>query len=176
MSESVNPILVAGATAIAGFVVAEVSRRVANAMVGDPAIMEAEKYDEMHRRLNEQNIRGPRTPVTPRPAVAHTSGRKLSVSKEKGSPVMNHVREAMNQLALAEKSTNCGVCRKGAAAARDAVKRESEIIVRADSKSQIIQELKTAGKLPKTARWDKLSPDQKSFINRVVEGSIQNGI
>jgi hypothetical protein len=162
---------------VAGGIIVELSKHFANAVVGSPEKLEAEKFEEMHRRLDGRSFQISRSSPTAEPTPARRTGvaRTGRTTDKTTSPVMEHVREAMNHLALAEKATNCGVCKKGAAAAREAVKRESEVIVRADSKYNVIQDLKAAGAIPEDSRWDKLKPEQKSWINKKVERSIQNG-
>jgi hypothetical protein len=171
-----NALLVGIGTMAAGALVVELSKHFANVVIGSSEKLEAEKYEEMHRRLDGKNFHIARTPM-PRDPVSRIRSRVMGPGKHDNSvsPVMEHIHGALQQLEEAKKSTRCGVCQKGAAAAIEAVKRESEVIVRADSKYQVIQDLKNAGKLPKDARWDKLNPGQKKFINDYVERRIQHG-
>ena len=171
-----NPLLIAIATTVAGIAFVEISKKVADAVVGNPAELEAQKYEIMHQRLEGRQFFLPREDAALVPPPKTGSRRSLGVSKDEASPVMTHIREALHHLELAEQSTKCGVCRKGAAAAQKAVIQESAVIARADSKSQVIQQLKAAGKIPQSARWDMLNPKQKKFINAVAERSIQNAI
>jgi hypothetical protein len=176
----INSQLVYGIGAsIIGALFVEGSKRLANAIVGDPHEIEAQKYEEMHRRLEGKHYHIPTVeePVT-RARVAPIRRQPVArlAVKEAGSPVMEHVRETLRHLDAAMGSTTCGVCQKELKAAKAVVEERSAIIVRADQKQQVMRQLKDAGKIPQNVRWDMLNPKQKKFINEVVERSIKNGL
>jgi hypothetical protein len=163
---------------IIGILVVEGSKRLANAIVGDPHEIESQKYEEMHRRLEGKHYHIPMAEDLVSPArvtpVRRQPVARLAV-KEAGSPVMEHVRETLRHLDAAMVSTTCGVCQKELKAAKAVVEERSAIIMRADQKQQVMRQLKDAGKIPQNVRWDMLNPKQKKFINEVVERSIKNG-
>ena len=177
MSDGGKAILIGLGTAIAGVVIVEASKHLANAVVGDPHAIDEQKYEEMHRRLAGKSFHISK-PLVREDAVsplgAKVAGR--TVVRKKGAPVMEYVHRSIQQLEDAKKSTNCGVCQKEIDASIASIKNHSQIIVRADGKQQVIEDLKSAGKLPKDARWDKLNSEQRKFINNYVERSIVNGI
>lgn len=155
-------------------------RRLADAIAGDPLEIEAQKYELMHRRLSERNFYIPpaaqdSAPVSRVRSVARQMPVKRIAIAEAGSPVMEHVRASLKHLDEAKASTTCGVCKKHIDAAKQQVVEQSEVIVRADAKQQVMRQLKAAGKLPQKVRWDQLKPEQKHFIDKVVERSIKNG-
>ena len=169
-TNSIGQPLVAGlVTLVSTVAIGEVSKRLANAISGDPEEHEAQRYEAISRKIDQAQFH------IPRPAEeGGAAPRKIVRQGTSKGQVMDHVHEALEQLDEAEKSTRCGVCIKGIKAAKKAVIENSQIIVRADSKYQIMQDLKVAGKIPKDATWATLNPKQKQFINQRVERSIQN--
>lgn len=160
--------------------VTAVGRKLADTIVGDPLEIEAQKYEAMHQRLSGRHFYIPPAAQDPvpvsraRPVARQQPVRKIAIA-EAGSPVMEHIRASLKHLDEAKASTTCGVCQKHLDAAKKEVVEQSEIIVKADSKQQVMRQLKAAGKLPPKVRWDQLSPKQKRFIDNVVERSIKNG-
>jgi len=176
MAEGSNAIVIGLGTAIAGAIIVGLSKHVANAVIGDPRAIDEQKYEEMHRRLEGKSFHISKPLVREEPVSRVGSKVVGRTAMKKGAPVMEYVHRSIQQLEDAKKSTNCGVCQKEIDASIASIKNHSQIIVRADGKQQIIEDLKAAGKLPKNARWDKLNSEQRKFINNYVERSIANGI
>jgi hypothetical protein len=174
MGDTSKALMVGIASLVGGTIVIGLSKKLANAVVGNPDEIEAQKYEVMHQRLAQRNFYIPRESSStgtaePRKQASRSPRSSPSPKKVQSAAVMDHIRGALQELEAAKGVTKCGVCQKGITAAIAAVKDESAVIARADSKFQVLQELKDAGKIPATASWYTLKPKQKEFINKVAE-------
>ncbi len=176
MAEGRDAIVIGLGTAVAGAIIVGLSKHIANVVVGDPRVIDEQKFEEMHRRLEGKSFHISKPLVQDEPVARVGSKVVGRAVRKKSAPVMDYIHDSIQQLEEAKKSTKCGVCLKEIDASIASIKDHSQIIVRADSKQQIIEDLKAAGKLPKNARWDKLNSEQRKFINNYVERSIANGI
>jgi hypothetical protein len=170
MGDTGKALMVGIASIVGGTIVVGLSKRLADAVVGDPDEIEAKKYEVMHERLSKRDFYIPReSSSTGTPEPRRQKSHRASPQKVDSPAVMDHIRGALQELETAKGATKCGVCQKGITAAIAAVKEESAVIARADSKFKVLQELKDAGKIPVTASWYTLKPRQKEFITKVAE-------
>jgi len=155
---------VAIATAITSVIIAKLSGKLADMISGDPKDADERMYDEIHGKIGKASfqISSPTSKV---------ASRKIKIVMDQPS-TMAFVKGAIEQLEKAEKSTNCGVCKKKLLAAKQAVITEAKVIGTSDAKYQVMKDLKKAGKIPTNAKWNQLSHEQKNFINKIVEKGV----
>lgn len=165
------------ATALTSLIISKLAGKVAGSLVGTPEESEEEMYNRIYGQIENAQIRSP-PQYTPAPsrsvarrAPARAPARVLpaALPYTDNSGTMGYVSSALENLAAAKSSTNCGVCQKKIESAIKAVKTESAIIVKSEIKHGIISELKAKGKLPQNAGWNQLTPAQKAFINKKTE-------
>jgi hypothetical protein len=156
---------VAMATAIASVIIAKLSGKVADVLTGSGDDNDEKMYDEFHKKIGKSSFR------LPAKKTGSTVGRKIKTVMDQPS-TMAFVTGAIDQLQKAKKSTHCGVCQKKLDAAITAVVQEAEVIRVSDAKYQIMKDLKKAGKIPTTSTWNQLSPEQKTFINKIAEKGV----
>ncbi len=161
----VDAIGVAVATAITSVIIAKLSGKVADVISGSSDDDTDKMYEEFHSKVSQSNFR-----ISPVKGTKVAS-RKIKTVMDQPS-TMKFVTGAIEQLKEAKKSTRCGVCQKKLDDAIQAVVHEAKIIKISDAKFQVIQELKQAGKIPRKTTWNQLSPEQKTFINKVAEKGV----
>jgi hypothetical protein len=170
-------IAIAAATTVFTVVAGEISKRAANAIVGDPQQHEARMYDEIQRKLDQSHFNIPRREEESSDMAPRKMKRQgARAGQKEPSQVMDYIHEVKDTLKKAKGSTRCGVCIKGIEAMEKSVEENSQTTVRADAKWNVMQDLKKAGKIPKNATWNTLNSKQKNFVNRYVEGLVKNGI
>jgi Mg2+ and Co2+ transporter CorA len=172
MAETGQALMVGIASIVGGAIVVGLSKKIADAVVGDADKLEEEKYELMHQRLAQRQfyIPPPGNSTTFETAGSSDS-RRQSVPASVTGP-MEYVRGALQNLEDAKGTTKCGVCQKELAESIKLLKSKTAVIERADMKYKFLQDLKSAGKIPEGATWYSLKPKQKEFINRKVEEAM----
>jgi len=179
MADTGQALMVGIASIVGGAIVVGLSKKLADAVVGDPDKLDEEKYELMHQRLSQRQfyIPPPGNSTTfgtagspePRQQMSHHRNDRPSVSV---TGPMEYVRGALQNLEEAKGTTKCGVCQKELNASIEMLKSKTAVIARADMKYKFLQELKSAGKIPEGTSWYSLKPKQKEFINRKVEEAM----
>jgi len=149
------------ASALTAMIISKLAGKVAVAVAGSPEESEDEMYEQIYDKIDNAPYRG-------RAAV----GRTFVPDK---SAAMGYVKNAIKSLESAEKVTDCGVCKKKIVSAITAVKTESALIARTEAKYEIINALKSEGKIPQKAGWAQLNPVQRAFVTKKAEELIKNG-
>ena len=149
------------ASTLTAMIISKLAGKVAVAVAGSPEESEDEMYDRIYEKIDNAPYRG-----------YAVTGRKIVPDK---SPAMGYVKNAIKSLESAEKSTDCGVCKKKIESAITAVKTESALIARTEAKYDVINALKAEGKIPPKAGWAQLNPVQRAFVTKKAEELIKNG-
>jgi|SRR5271157_533468 len=162
---AVDAIGVAIAAAITSVIISKLSGKIADVVAGSGENDRDRMYEEFHRKIGKANFN-----IVPEGKEAP---RKIMTVMDRPE-TMAYVHRAIQELEDAKKTTNCRVCQQKLDAAIVAVGREAKVIAVSDAKYQIIQELKSNGKIPKNTTWDKMSPEQKKFVNKVAERGLKS--
>lgn len=179
MDDTGRALMLGIASIVGGTIVVGLSKKIADAVVGDPDKLDEEKYELMQQRLAQRQfyIPPPGNSTTFESAGSPEPRRQMSHHKPVNSNVsttgpMEYVRGALQSLEEAKGTTKCGVCQKELTESIKMLKSKTAVIARADMKYQFLQDLKSAGKIPESASWYSLKPKQKEFINRKVEEAM----
>jgi hypothetical protein len=176
MADTGQTLMLGIASVVGGAIVVGLSKKIADAVVGDADKLEEEKYELMHQRLAQRQfyIPPPGNSTTFEPAGSPEPRRQMSHHANRPEvPVaagpMPYVNGAIENLKSAMGSTKCGVCRKELTESLAILKEKTAVVARADLKYKMLEHLKENGCVPKDATWYTLKAKDKAFINRKVE-------